>query len=134
MATPIDLDLGIPGKCLWVSKGVCKRPPHDFGLKRCLLFKLMSADMKNNIYSNNIMSIRNELVRRLLSGITMSELQNLVKLREEDSRPIPAPRRRTPIPAPRRNVRQLKQYFEDNPVPTYRPIPAPKQRNNNDQY
>ena len=39
--------------------------------------------MKNNIHSNNIMSNRKELVRRLLSGITMSELQNLVKMREE---------------------------------------------------
>ena len=39
--------------------------------------------MKNNIYSNRIMSNSNELVRRLLSGITMSELQNLVKMREE---------------------------------------------------
>ena len=33
--------------------------------------------------NNNITSIRNELVRRLLLGITMSELQNLVKIREE---------------------------------------------------
>ena len=50
--------------------------------------------MKNIIYSNNnITSNRNELVRRLLSGITMSELQNLVNIREE-ARPIPAPRRR----------------------------------------
>ena len=46
---------------------------------------------RNNIYSNNIMSNSNELVRRLLSGITMSELQNLVNIREE-ARPIPAPR------------------------------------------
>ena len=88
--------------------------------------RAFASDHQNNIYSNNIMSIRNELVRRLLSGITMSELRNLVKLREQDSRPIPAPRRRTPIPAPRRNVRQLKQYFENNPVPTYRPISAPR--------
>ena len=51
------------------------------------------------------MSNRNELVRRLLSGITMSELQNLVRMWEEVSRPIPAPRRgeeaNRPIPAPR---------------------------------
>ena len=38
------------------------------------------------------MSNRYELVRRLLSGITMSELQNLVNIREEANRPIPAPR------------------------------------------
>ena len=46
----------------------------------------------------------------------MSELQNLVKMREEANRPILAPRRRTPIPTPRRNVRQLIQYFEANPI------------------
>ena len=48
--------------------------------------------------------------------ITMSELQNLVKMREEANRPILAPRRRTPIPTSRRNVRQLIQYFEANPI------------------
>ena len=53
----------------------------------------MTVDMKNIIYSNNnITSNRNELVRRLLSGITMSELQNLVNIREE-AHLIPAPRR-----------------------------------------
>ena len=99
---------------------------HINHLKRSLLFILMTVDMKNIIYSNNnITSNRNELVRRLLSGITMSELQNLVNIREE-ARPIPAPRRRTPIPTPRRNERQLIQYFEDNPFPSYRPIPAPR--------
>ena len=39
------------------------------------------------------MSNGNELVRRLLSEITRSELQNLVNVREEANRPIPAPRR-----------------------------------------
>ena len=57
------------------------------------------------------MSNRNELVRRLLSGITMSELQNLVNIREVANRPIPAPRIKggrggveeaRPIPSPRR--------------------------------
>lgn len=46
----------------------------------------------------------------------MSELQNLVKMREEANRPILAPRTRTPIPTPKRNVRQLVQYFEANPI------------------
>ena len=46
---------------------------------------------KNIIYgNNNIMSNRNELIRRLLSGITTSELQNLVNIREA-ARPIPGP-------------------------------------------
>ena len=39
------------------------------------------------------MSNRNELVRRLLAVITMSERQNLVNIGEE-ARPIPVPRRR----------------------------------------
>ena len=46
----------------------------------------------------------------------MSELQNLVKMREEANRPILAPRTRTPIPKPKRNVRQLIQYFDANPI------------------
>ena len=88
------------------------------------------------------MSNCNELVRRLLSGIPRSELQNLVNVREEanrpipapgrwreggeEARPIPAPRRRIPIPTPRTIVRQLLQYFGDNPIPPYRPFPAPR--------
>ena len=79
--------------------------------------------MKNFIYSNNIMSRRNELIRRLLSGLTDSELENLVRVREE-AHPISV--RRTPIPKPRRNVQQLIRYFENNPIPPYRPIPAPR--------
>ena len=53
----------------------------------------MSAVLNRIIYySNHIMSNRNELVRRLLPGITNSELQllqNLVRVREEARRPIP---------------------------------------------
>ena len=80
----------------------------------------MCSEMREKIrYSNNIMSNRNEFDRRLLSGITNSELQNLVRVREEARRPIPtmrggeetrpspAPRRRTAVPTPRRNVQQL---------------------------
>ena len=76
------------------------------------------------------MSRRNELIRRLLSGLTDSELENLVRVREE-ARPIPAPRRqrqRRPIPTPRRNVQQLIRHFEANPIAPYRPIPAPRMR------
>ena len=70
----------------------------------------------------------------------MSELQNLVnvreganrpiaaprRMREEANRHIPAPGRRMPIPTPRRNVQQLIQHFEANPIPQYRPIAAPR--------
>ena len=38
----------------------------------------MSTDEKNVIYSDNIISRINELIRRLLSGLTASELKNLV--------------------------------------------------------
>ena len=93
------------------------------GFKKWLLFILMKADMKNFIYSNNIMSRSNELIRRLLSGLIDSELENLVRVREE-AHPISV--KRTPIPKPRRNVQQLIRYFENNPIPPYRPIPAPR--------
>ena len=76
------------------------------------------------------MSRRNKLIRRLLSGLTGSELENLVRVREE-ARPIPAPRRRRearPIPTPRRNLQQLIRHFEADPIPPYRPIPAPRMR------
>ena len=72
------------------------------------------------------MSNRNELIRRLLSGIADSELQTLVNIRELQRRPVPTARKRAPILTPRRNVQQLIQYFEDNPIPPYRSIPAPR--------
>ena len=79
------------------------------------------------------MSRRNELIRRLLSRLTNSEFENLVRVREE-ARHIPAPRRqrearsiptpRRPVPAPRKmGVKQLIRYFENNPIPPYRPVP-----------
>ena len=67
------------------------------------------------------MSRRNELMRRLLSGLTDSELENLVRVREE-ARPISV--RRTHIPKPGRN--QLIQHFESNPIPQNSPIAAPR--------
>ena len=71
---------------------------------------------------------RNELIRRLLSGITNDELQNLVRVREEARRPIPTPRKRIPTPAPRKmGVKQLIRYFENNNLyKPPRPIPAPR--------
>ena len=79
------------------------------------------------------MSRRNELIRRLLSGLTDSEFENLVGVREE-ARHIPAPRRQRearsiptptrPVPTPRKmGVKQLIRYFENNPIPPYRPVP-----------
>ena len=60
---------------------------------------------------------RNELIRRLLSGVTDDELENLVRLREEARRPIPAPRKM--------GVKQLIRFFQNNPIPL---IPAPQKR------
>ena len=96
-----------------------------------------SNENKNKIiYSNSMKTNRNELIRRLLSGVTDNELENLVRVREEARRPIPAPRKM--------GVKQLIRYFENNnlykpprptpaprtkkeqPQPQPRPIPAPR--------
>ena len=90
-----------------------------------------SNENKNKIiYSNSMKTNRNELIRRLLSGVTDDELENLVRVREEARRPIPAPRKM--------GVKQLIRYFENNnlykppitkkqqPQPQPRPIPAPR--------
>ena len=87
--------------------------------------------MKNKnkiIYSNSMKTNRNELIRRLLSGVTDDELENLVRVREEARRPIPAPRKM--------EVKQLIRYFENNNLykpprpkkqePRPQPIPAPR--------
>ena len=65
---------------------------------------------------------RNELIRRLLSGVTDDELENLVRVREEARRPIPAPRKM--------EIKQLIRYFENNNLQKPpRPIPAPPKSN-----
>ena len=74
----------------------------------------MSRDKRTNdnlMYSNNIMSYRNELMGRLLSGITNSELENLIRVREEGRRPIPAPRRKKqqPVAAPRTKINEKRR-------------------------
>ena len=79
-----------------------------------------SNENKNKIiYSNSMKTNRNELIRRLLSGVTDDELANLVRVREEVRRPIPAPRKM--------GVKQLIRYFENNNLyKPPRPIPAPR--------
>ena len=75
----------------------------------------------------------NQLIRRSLSGLTDSELENLVRVREE-ARPIAALRRQRearPIPAPRKGVKIMVQEYENNiipPPPEFRdkPVPAPR--------
>ena len=93
------------------------------------LIALLLVIGKKIIYSNNMRTNRNELIRRSLSGITNEERENLVQVREEARRHIPIPRRRTPILAPRKmGVKQLIRYFENNPIPPYTPIPAPRKK------
>ena len=89
--------------------------------------QMVRSNENDIIYSNSMNTNRNELIRRLLSGITNDELQNLVRVREEATRrPIPTPIKTTPIPTPRKmGVKQLIRYFENNPIPL---IPAPKVR------
>ena len=97
----------------------------------------MTRSNKEIIYSISMKTNRNELMRRLLSGITNDDLENLVRVREEARSPIPAPRKRIPIPTPRKRiptpaprkmgVKQLIRYFEnDNLYKPTRPIPAPR--------
>ena len=83
----------------------------------------MVRSTKNNIiYSNNMKTNRHELIIRLLSGVTDDELENLVRLREEARRPIPAPRKM--------GVKQLIRYFENNDL--YKP-PRPKKQQSRPQ-
>lgn len=65
---------------------------------------------------------KNQLVRELLSDLTINELQQLVALKRH-LKPIPTTRKqsRIPIPTPRRglpsstvNVKQMIQNYEDN--------------------
>ena len=61
----------------------------------CYSTKMVRSNKNKNkiIYSNSMKTNRNELIRRLLSGVTDDELENLVRVREEARRPIPAPRK-----------------------------------------
>ena len=80
--------------------------------------QMVRLNKTNIIYSNNTKTNRNELIRRLLSGLTDDELENLVRLREEARRPIPAPRKM--------GVKQLIRYFENNNL--YKPLWPNKQQ------
>ena len=83
---------------------------------------MVRSNENNIIYSNSMKTNRNELIRRLLSGVTDDELENLVRLREEARRPIPAPRKMW--------VKQLIRYFENNNL--YKP-PRPKKQQSRPQ-
>lgn len=105
-------------------------------LKEMLLYTIMPmcSEMREIIiYSNNTRTNGNELMRRLLSGITTSELQNFVRMQEEARRPIPAVQMRgeearCPIRTPTRRT-------QDRPIPAPRtkkqqPVPAPRTKIN----
>ena len=66
---------------------------------------------KKIIYSNSTMSNRNERMRRLLCRITNSELQNLIRVREEARRSIPGPRmkKQQPVAAARTRISEKRR-------------------------
>ena len=90
--------------------------------------QMVRSNENNMIYCYSMKTDRNELTRRLLSGVTDDELRNLVRVREEARRPIPTPIKTTPIPTPRKiGVKQLIRYFENNNLcKSPRPILAPR--------
>ena len=96
-------------------------------LKEMVLYYSMKMVRSNEnkskiIYRNNMKTNRNELIRILLSGVTDDELENLVRVRKQARRPIPAPRKM--------GVKQLIRYFENNNLyKPPRPIPAPPKSN-----
>ena len=55
--------------------------------------QMVRSNKNNIIYSNSMKTNRNELIRRLLSGVTDDEVENLVRVREEARRPIPDPKK-----------------------------------------
>ena len=96
-------------------------------LKEMVLYYSMKMVRSNEnkskiIYRNSMKTNRNELIRILLSGVTDDELENLVRVRKQARRPIPAPRKM--------GVKQLIRYFENNNLyKPPRPIPAPPKSN-----
>ena len=120
ICTFLNLTLGIPFETVLGSLSRLKEmAPYSS-------MQMVRSNENNIIYSNGMNTNRNELIRRLLSGITNDELQNLVRVREEARSPIPTPIKTTPIPTPRKmGFKQLIRYLENNPIPL---IPAPKIR------
>ena len=87
---------------------------------------------KQNIISTKSMELhtKNQLLRELLYGISLDDLQMLVDLKKK-MHSISTPRK--PIPTPRRNVRQMIQDYEENIIAPpiefrdgYKPIPKPR--------
>ena len=97
----LDLALGIRFKPVLGSLSRLKEiAPHTS-------MQMVRSNKNNIIYSNNMKTNRNELIRRLLSGLTDSELENLVRVREE-AHPISV--RRTP------NSKAKKECTTINPI------------------
>lgn len=76
-------------------------------------------------------STKNQLLRELLEGITIEQLQHLV-----DLTPVPAPRTvKRSVSAPRKSVKQMVQEYEESIITPplefrdeYKPIPKPRTR------
>ena len=99
--------------------------------------------LAKNMISTNSMNnhTKNQLLRELLDGISLDDLQMLVDLKKRmhsnppKTTPIPALRTkkpiRKPIPTPRKSVKDMVQQYEENiilPTPEfrdgYKPIPT----------
>ena len=82
-----EFDLGVPAHIMDLTLGIGFEPVLG-GLSRLkdialhTSMQMVRSNKNNIIYSNNMKTNRNELIRRLLSGLTDSELENLVRVRE----------------------------------------------------
>ena len=78
----MDLTLGI--RCEPVLGGLLRLKE----MARYYNMKIVRSNENNNIiYSNSMKTDRNELIRRLLSGVTDDELENLVRLKGRSKTP-----------------------------------------------
>ena len=105
-------------------------------LSRSPAKKIISSNSMNN-------NTTNQLLHKLLDGISLDDLQLLVDLKEKihsnQLRPTPIPAIRTkkllpkPIPAHRKSVKDMVQDYEDNIIlpplefrDDYKPVPLPR--------
>ena len=77
------------------------------------------------IYSNSMKTSHNELIRRLLSGITNDKLQNLLRVREEARRSIPTTRRGENTAKPVKSLKQLAAIQLERSIKRPAKLPKP---------
>lgn len=80
--------------------------------------KLHSSNM-----NEEILIYPNSMNREDLSKMTKQQLIDMLL----GQKPIKPEEAKRPIPASRKfGVKQMIRYFENNPIPAYRPVPAPR--------